>query len=78
MLVVGVKVMPAALTLPREATRGFKARKLRISLLLTQQELADMAGVSVTEVDLFERNLPLALDAKRRIFKELWAKKTRK
>jgi len=47
-------------------------------MLLTQPELADMVGVSVEEVDLFERNLPVALDARRRILKELWAKKTRK
>ena len=51
------------------------ARRLRMTLQLTQQELADMCGVSQEEVDLFESNLPVRLDAKRRISKELWAAK---
>jgi len=61
-----------------ESSVGFKARRLRISQLLTQQELANLAGVFLEEVDLFERNLPLPLDAKRKILKELWAKKAKK
>jgi transcriptional regulator with XRE-family HTH domain len=69
--------MMAVLTFTRESLLGFKARKLRISLHISQQELADMAGVSLEAVDLFEHNLPLALDLKRRILRELWAKKSR-
>jgi DNA-binding XRE family transcriptional regulator len=76
-LPVEVKIMKADLTLVRETSMGFKARKIRISKLLIQQELADMAGVSREEVDLFERNLPVPLDARRRILKELWAMKVR-
>ena len=69
--------MTAVLTFTRESLLGFKSRKLRISMHISQQELADMAGVSLEAVDLFEHNLPLALDYKRRILRELWAKKAR-
>ena len=64
-------------TFTQESSPGFKARKLRVSSLMTQQELADMAGVSQEEVNLFERDLPLPLDSKRKILKELWARKAR-
>jgi transcriptional regulator with XRE-family HTH domain len=56
---------------------GFKARKLRIAQHLSRAELADLAGVSSESVDLFEHNLPMALDIRRRILQALWAKKTR-
>jgi DNA-binding XRE family transcriptional regulator len=69
--------MTAVLTFTRESLLGFKARRLRIAEGITQRELAGMAGVSVEAVDLFEHNLPLPLDDKRRILKELWAKKSR-
>lgn len=69
--------MTAVLTFTRESLLGFKARKLRIAQHISQQELADMAGVSLEAVDLFEHNLPLPLDNKRRILRELWAKKAR-
>lgn len=67
--------MTATLTLDQGVSLGFKARRLRVSLLLTQQELASIAGVATEEVDLFEHNLPVRLDAKRRLLKELWARK---
>jgi transcriptional regulator with XRE-family HTH domain len=70
--------MPSVLSVPRESTAGYKARKLRISRLMTRRELAERAGVSVAEIDLFERSLPLPLDIRRRLLKELWAKKGRK
>ncbi|OGO21612.1 MAG: hypothetical protein A2144_04165 [Chloroflexi bacterium RBG_16_50_9] len=56
---------------------GFKARKLRISLGLSRQELAEMAGVPRERVDAFEYNLPVPLDVKRRILRELWAEKSK-
>ena len=70
--------MTAVLTYARESSIGFKARRLRISKLLTRRELADMAGVSLEEVDLFEHSMPLPLDTKRKILRELWAIKARK
>lgn len=70
--------MTTVTTLARESSIGFKVRRLRISQLLTQQELANMAGVSLEEVDLFEHNLPLPLDAKRKILKKLLSIKARK
>jgi len=73
-----VITVTAVKTLARESSIGFKLRRLRLSSLLTKRQLADMAGVSPEEVALFERNLPVPLDARRRILKELLAIKTRK
>lgn len=70
--------MAAVLTLDKKALLGSKSRSLRISLLLTQQELSSIAGVSQEEVDLFEHNLPVCLDAKRKLLKELWTMRTDK
>ena len=70
--------MEADLALAQEDSIGFKSRRLRISKLLTQRELAEIADVSIEEVDLFEHNRPVPLDARRRILKELWALKARK
>ena len=56
---------------------GFKARGLRIALGLSQQEMANMAGVPLQKVDSFEYNLPVPLDVRRKILRELWAKKSR-
>jgi len=70
--------MKAAPTLIRNSSMGLKVKRLRISSLLTQRELADLAGVPQEQVDLLERNLPLPLDSKRRILRELWAIKVKK
>jgi transcriptional regulator with XRE-family HTH domain len=70
--------MSTVLSFTRESMLGFKARKLRIAMGFTQQEVADMAGVLVDSVDLFEHNLPIPLDYKRRILQVLWAKKTKR
>jgi DNA-binding XRE family transcriptional regulator len=70
--------MKAATTVLDSTSTGVKAKRLRISFLLTRQELADLAGVPKEHVDLLEQNLPVPLDSKRRIIKELWAIKARK
>ncbi len=67
--------MNAILTFTRESLLGSKARKLRLAENLSQRDLAEIAGVTVEAVDLFEHNLPLPLDYKRRILRILWAKK---
>lgn len=59
----------------QKSSLGNRVRRLRLSRLITQQELADEAGVSKTEVNKFERGLPLPLDSKRKILKELWSEK---
>ena len=69
--------MSTVFTIAREPSIGFRAKKLRISQLLTQQELADMTGISRESVDLFEHNLPVPLDTKRKLFKELLCIKSR-
>jgi DNA-binding XRE family transcriptional regulator len=70
--------MRATLTVTEKSTHGSEARRLRIACLLTQQNLAELAGVPREQVDLLEHNYPVPLDSKRRIFKELWAIKTKK
>ena len=70
--------MTAILTHPPETKWGSEARRLRISLHISRQGLAAMAGVSEQAVNLFEHNMPVALDSRRRILKELWSEKTRK
>ena len=65
--------MRVGLTVEAEKPLGFKARKLRRSLSLTQQELANLAGVFTREVILFEHNMPVQLDVKRKLLRELWA-----
>jgi hypothetical protein len=68
--------MTTDLILDQDTSLGFKAQKLRISQMLTTQELAHLAGVSPEEVDLFEQNLPVRLDTRRKLLKELFARKT--
>ncbi len=70
--------MKATLTSSDKSTHGSEARRLRIGCLLTQQSLAELAGIPREHVDLLEHNYPVPLDSKRRIFKELWAIKTKK
>lgn len=62
----------------REPSIATQARKLRLSRLITQEELAVAAGVSREEVNRLEQGLPLILNSKRKILKELWAKKVEK
>jgi len=45
---------------------------------MSQEELADITGVSPEQVDLFERSQPVPLDIRRRLLKELWARKNGK
>jgi DNA-binding XRE family transcriptional regulator len=67
------------LTSSRERqTLGAEVRRLRINHFLTQQKLADLAGISKEQVDFLEHNYPVTLDSKRRILHELWALKTKK
>jgi DNA-binding XRE family transcriptional regulator len=70
--------MKATLAPADKSTFGSEARRLRINCLLTQQDLADLAGVTREQVNLLEHNYPVPLDCKRRVFRELWAIKARK
>ena len=70
--------MRATPTLSEKATLGSEARRLRIACLLTQQNLADLAGIPREQVDLLEHNYPVPLDIRRRVLRELWAIKTKK
>ena len=70
--------MTTVQTSRRKSSMSSEVKRLRLSSLLTQQELAEVAGVSQEEVNLFEQGLPVPLDSKRKILKELWAKKAKK
>lgn len=70
--------MTIVLTHPHETKIGSEARRLRISLHISQADIAIMAGVAEETVNLFEHNSPVALDYRRRILKELWAEKSKK
>ena len=72
------KDMPSVMTLSKETSAGCRARKLRLACRITRRELAAGAGVSTQEIGLFERNMPLPLDTRRRLLKELWARKSGK
>jgi DNA-binding transcriptional regulator YiaG len=54
---------------------GFKTKRLRVSLRLSQHELATLAGVLAEEVDLLEENLPVELGTKLKILRVIWARK---
>ncbi len=68
--------MTTVLSFARGSSIGFKAASLRISLQLTQQELADIAGVSKDDVDFFEHNLPMPLETRQKLLRGLWTKKS--
>ena len=67
--------MTTVVTFARESSIGPWARTVRMFLQLTQQELADIVGVSKEDVDLFEHNLPIPLDIKLKLLKKLYAAK---
>ena len=74
-LLRGDKNMSGMQISTREPSMSAQVKKLRLSSLLTQKELAVAADVSCDEVNRMERGLPLPLNAKRKILKELWARK---
>ena len=74
-LIGKVHRLTVVLTDKREASIGFRVWRWRVSSFLTQKELAHLAGVSLKEVDSFEHSLPVSLDSRRRILRELWARK---
>ncbi|OGO06875.1 MAG: hypothetical protein A2Y92_03910 [Chloroflexi bacterium RBG_13_57_8] len=70
---------PTITATPLVIPTGFPAiKRLRIGSLLTQTELADLAGIPREQVDLYERGLPVPLDSRRRMHKVLWGIKAKK
>jgi transcriptional regulator with XRE-family HTH domain len=63
----------ATITRAAPVTLGQSARKVRLALNLTQQQVASLSGISREAVYHFEHNQPVVLEARRRILKELWA-----
>ncbi len=59
----------------RESSLGFRTRRRRVSLRLTQHALAILAGVSLEEVELLETNMPVKLGTKLKILRVIWARK---
>jgi len=70
--------MAAVPTSAKVSSIGSQVKKLRVSGRMTRRQLAAAAGVSTEEVYLFEQNLPVPLDSKRKMLKELWARKVKK
>jgi transcriptional regulator with XRE-family HTH domain len=70
-----VKPRKTTITFMPESSIGAWARSVRKALNLTQQEQADITGVSKEDVDSFENNLPIKLDSRRKLVKELWVVK---
>ena len=64
--------MSVALSVAQKPWIGFEAKRLRQALFLTQHELANIAGVTLEEVFSFEQGLPVRLDAKLKILREVW------
>ncbi|HSW57072.1 MAG TPA: helix-turn-helix domain-containing protein [Dehalococcoidales bacterium] len=66
------------LTIKRESqnTMGDSVHKVRLALGLSRQQLAVMAGVTIEAVYQYENSLPVSLNSRRKILKELWAFKT--
>ncbi len=60
----------------REQSVGSQVRKMRVRLGLTQQELACAVDASEKDIGLLERDVPVTLDFRRRVFKTLWGKMT--
>ena len=70
--------MSPVLSIDQKPSLGLQAKRLRLALLLTQHELATIAGVPLEEVDLLEHNLPVQVDVKLKILRELWGRKVGK
>ena len=68
-----VKLRTKTINFMPEYAVGDWAKSVRLALQLTQQELADIAGISREDVDSFEQNLPINVDSRRKLVKELWA-----
>lgn len=66
--------MDSKVSLSLEPSVGSRAREMRVSLDLTQQELACAAGVSENDIKLLEQDIPAALNCKTRVLKTLWEK----
>jgi len=69
--------MSVALSIAQKPWIGLEAKRLRQALFLTQHELATIAGVTLEEVDLFEHGLPVRLDVKLKILREVWLRKAK-
>jgi transcriptional regulator with XRE-family HTH domain len=69
--------MSVASSIAQKPWIGLEAKRLRQALLLTQHELAAIAGVTLEEVDLFEQGLPVELDVKLKILREVLVKKAK-
>jgi hypothetical protein len=70
--------MSTVLSIDQKSSLGLEAKRLRLALLLTQHEIAMTAGVALEEVDLLEHNLPVPVDVKLKILRELWGRKVGK
>ena len=69
--------MMTVLSFVRGLSIAFKVGSLRITLQLTQQQLADMVSVSKDDADCLEHNLPMLLEIREKILKGLFVTKSK-
>jgi transcriptional regulator with XRE-family HTH domain len=69
--------MSRVLSIDQPRALGGMLRNIRRSLQLTRREVAKRFGVTTEEVNLFERDLPVRLETKIKILKQLYPIKLR-
>ena len=69
--------MSRVLSIDQPKALGGMLRNIRRSLQLTRREVAKRFGVTTEEVNLFERDLPVRLETKIKILRQLYPIKLR-
>ena len=69
--------MSKVLSIDQPKAFGGMLRNIRTSLQLTRREVAKRFGVTTEEVNLFERDLPVRLETKIKILRQLYPIKLR-
>lgn len=73
-----VETVSEVLSIDQPKSFGKMLKNIRASLQLTQREVAERFGVTTKEVGLFEHDLPVRLDAKLKILRQLYPAKAKK
>jgi transcriptional regulator with XRE-family HTH domain len=70
--------MSKVLSVEQPIALGRMLRNIRTSLQLTQREVAERFGVTTEEINLFEREMPVRLDTKLKILRQLYPARLKK
>ena len=63
------------LTSEKSTSLALRVKSLRISMGLSRQQLARKLGITPEEVELFEDGLPVPLNSKLKLIRQLWARR---